>query len=375
MKAVVIADKYDDEEVVNDLRTLLLQYNVEMKMFISLDELKRQLPTLENEPHFFFPNPYVRYENIPELIKLHSDTEFSIIRSGLHTISFIPRLVIISQDTFIGLYRGYCTFSVNIKVNLKKPNVSRPRIILGTHHRDTYLRLTLNSLINALQHCPEIPVSIVINAPTPGIRAVALDFQSQFEQVEVLEVEQNIGFAGTNVGIQWYKPEVVIHAEDDFILPNCTPMLYPVWPYQLVVRLSHFNRAGFTSDLSNLPLEAYQDWADFKTETRLGWLYQINDRSVMPPTMGLYAYRTSLWKACYCKERQTAIDQDILSAGHICATTFLRPYHIGWNYQDKFYNHSEYLWACDKVKTVDKVNVQNLRTNEQRVITLSDAIK
>ena len=376
MKAVVIADKYDDDIVVNELRALLLQHNVEMVMFQSLDELKKQLHTLnQSEPYFFFPSPYVRYDDISGLIALHNSAEFSIIRSGLYTISFIPRLVAITQDTFIGLFRDHYVFGSNTKVDVRKPVVSTPRIILGTHHRDMYLRLTLSGLTNALRHCPEIPVSVVINKPTSAVREVALDCQNRFDQVEVLEVEQNIGFAGINVGIQWHKPEIVIQADDDFILPHCTPVLYPVWPYQFAVRLNYFNRVGFTSDISNLPLEAYQDFVDFHTETRLGWKYQIHDKSAMPPVMAFYAYKTSLWKKQYCPERQTAIDQDILAAGYVCATTFLRPYHIGWNYQDRYYNHTEYIQACDKMKLIDKVNVQNLKTGEKRIITLSDAIK
>lgn len=375
MKAIVIADKYDDDVVVNELRALLLQHNVEMVMLPSLDELKKQLHTLDQgERYFFFPSPYVRYSDIPGLIALHNSAEFSIVRSGLHTISFIPRLVAISQDTFISLFRDHYIFGSNARVDVRKPAISIPRIFLGTHHRDVYLQLTLNSLMNALKYCPEIPMTIVINKPTPGIKEVAIEFQNKYEQIEVLEVEQNIGFAGPNVGIQWYKPEVAIHAEDDFIMPHCTPVLYPAWPYQCVVRLNYFNRVGFTSSLTNLPLEAYQDWQDFHTETRLGWLYQINDRSVMPSTMGLYAYKISLWKKCYIPEQHTAGD-NILSAGYVCATTFLRPYHIGWNYQDNFYNHAEYLHACEKVGLIDKVNVQNLKTGEKRIITLSDAIK
>ena len=376
MKAVVIADKYDDDVVVNELRALLLQHNVEMVMLPSLDELKKQLHTLEQgERYFFFPSPYVRYSDIPGLIALHNSAEFSIVRSGLHTISFIPRLVAISQDTFISLFRDHYIFGSNARVDVRKPTISIPRIILGTHHRDMYLQLTLNSLMNALKHCPEIPVSIVINSPTPAIKAVATNFQNQYEQIEVLEVEQNIGFAGTNVCIQWYKPEIVIHSDDDFILPHCTPVLYPIWPYQFVVRLNYFNRVGFTSGLSNLPLEAYQDFVDFHTETRLGWRYQIHDKSAMPPIMAYYAYKVSLWKKCYMPEQQTAGDGSILSAGYLCATPFLRPYHIGWNYQDNYYNHAEYLYASTKIGLIDKVNVQNLKTGEKRIITLSDAIK
>ena len=50
MKAVVIADKYDDDVIVNELRALLLQHNVEMMMLPSLDELKKQsyIKILEN---------------------------------------------------------------------------------------------------------------------------------------------------------------------------------------------------------------------------------------------------------------------------------------------------------------------------------------
>lgn len=375
MKAVVIGDKYDDDASVNELRALLLQHNVEMIMFQSLDELKNQLHTLnQSEPHLFFPSPYIRYSDVSQLIALHNSAEFSTIQSGLQTVSFIPRLVSISQDTFIGLFKDHFLFKSNVKVELKKPTLkSIPRIIIGTHHRDIYLRLTLNGLVTALKYCPEIPVTIVINQATPEVRKVALEFQN--DQIEVLEVEQNIGFAGANIGIQWYKPEVVIQADDDLILPNCTPALYPIWPYQFAVRLNYFNRVGFTCDISNLPLEAYQDFVDFHTETRLGWKYQIHDKSAMPPIMAYYACKVSLWKECYQREQHTAGDGALLRAGYICATTFLRPYHIGWNYQDKYYNHAEYMYATEKVGLIDKVNVQSLKTGEKRIIVLGDVVK
>jgi len=320
-KAVVITDSFDDVSIKKDLYSILENLNIPPLEYSTLDDLDKDFSNLDiNTRYLFFPNIYIRYKHLTDIIKVHSLVDFDYIyskvvsppnmieNSAAYTVSFIPKNVKVTRDS-VTLYRtediiqdrntfGYSDSNL---VEFKKPNVSIPRIILYTHNRDIYLKNTLYSLMNSLSFCPEIPVTLIGNKPTPEVQSILQDFQNRYSQIEVLLCEDNVAFAAQSIGIMWHKPENVIMAEDDFILPSATKYLYPIWPYQFAQKLEHCEFVGWSAMFNNLSFNLLTDWQELVPKTRLGWFYWERGSGKVKPILmcQLSCFKSKMWQRGY----------------------------------------------------------------------------
>ena len=325
-----------------------------------------------------------------DIIRVHEQLDVNLISSRIspfdsvqnianYTVSFIPKgNVKVIRDT-INFFR---TEDIGVKdsyyfgnpdwIKFKKPKVSVPRIIMYTHNRDCYLKLTLNSLMNSLYYCPEVPVTLIGNKPTPEVLSILTDFQNRYPQIEVLLCEENVAFAAQTIGIMWYKPENVIMAEDDFILPQATKYLYPIWPYQFAQKLDHCQFLGFGALFNNLAFNILSDWTEIVPKTNLGWYYWERGSGETKPILmcQLSCFKSKLWKQGYNQGLRGVLDNHFNDNAQRIAIPFLKLYHTGFNqFQDNVYSYTNF----EKAKSQkDSTRVTSLRTNESRVIVFDD---
>lgn len=336
MKVLAIADKYDDPVVRRGLR--LLDYDV--VEYPSLDAI--DLNSLQqDEVYGFLPNIYVKD------LQIFKPSEATKCRDVIWP----------HQPKHLGTM---------------KPDIPIPRIIIYTHNRPLYFTLTMNSILYSIGDCPEVPVTIVLNDPTPETLEAAQHYQDRYDQVDILLSKENAACGGMTIGLKWHEPEIAIGAEDDFILPPVARQLYPLWPYQFAAKvINGIDRVGWNVELENLEYNAMLDWNPCNTETRLGWhTYEIGTRQLRPVLMcQLNAYKTSFWRECYVPEFKSAFDSSLNAKSKVIACPFLRGYHIGWNReQDGYWSKEKRDQALTSIP--DECHVKSLKTGEERIVSL-----
>ena len=247
-QALIVRDRFDNEEIANDLKQYInsngIQKIVEISSFNEIELAKMSLN--QKEPCILFPNIFIRYSvPLKTIIDFHKDVNFDFVTlvGTTRILSFLPEKIIkifksTSSFSMINA-NAFGTFRVNNVVTSYVKPKEKPVIFLYTHNRDIYLQLTLNSLDFSL--IEKIPIKILLNKPTEKVRQVALDFAKTRDYVEILESNENTFFSSINVLIQMFKPEKFIIMEDDFIYPSTTSEYFPNWPFQFLDRLNHFD--------------------------------------------------------------------------------------------------------------------------------------
>ena len=374
IKTLVITDYQDNIGIKNmfykELSSVGLNSIIE---FTSLDHLKRNFDALPNGKYFIFLDIYTRFLDLSEIIKF-------VGRNSFRRVSILGRIFYFSKEddrfeinktTFFLKDKKDNDFLFDINTSpiaLTKPKVDEvPRIILTTYHRDIYLRLTLNSLMASLKFCPEVPVSIILNDSPRDVLHVALEFASQYKQIEVLKTDKNAGFAALNVGLQWYKPKKFIMAEDDFILPSSVCHLYPIWPYQFYERLKYNEMVGWRASQDNIEYNSVIDWKIPQIDTHIGWFNFLPN--TYPMMAQLLALDFDFWLKGYEPAAKMSFDTSMLKNAKNMSSPFLSGYHIGFNQNmDKYTLNKTGAFNLN----MDSVKVTNLNTFEERAIVLND---
>ncbi|MDB4330125.1 hypothetical protein N9948_00135 [bacterium] len=378
MKAYIIRDVLDDECVLRELTDSLSKEDIGYFCFNDLLDLEKFInQDNPDEPVIFYPNIYVRYP-ITILKELNKDNGFDYIKTGNNIISFKPKAIKISRDgVYVPEGSNAIFFTLtNPKeiITYRKPtNLEVPRIFIYSHNRDSYLKMTLNSLLYSLEDCPEVPVTIILNSPTSEVEEVSRSFMDKYSQVDVLKVDQNIAYYAPNIGIQWYENKKCIIIEDDFLFPAAVRNLYPMWPYQFSYRLD--NGVDYVScrvSFLNIPYSMYEDWAPHSYSQRVGWKYA--DKNDSPRIMAqCYALNSSFY-IDVSKNNETVVDRTYIENSRKIAIPNIIGYHIGWNQvQDGYYNYTN--WADGFKYKEYKVGVTNLRDGETKTISTTDIKK
>lgn len=376
-QAVIIRDPFDNDKIFYDLLTLLKNQGIKNIIDIpSSNDLETAKVFLdENEPCLYYPNIFIRHSvPVSNIIETHKKSDFDIIVDKRDLImSFIPRkLFKVEKSTasfLIKYLKQYGKFTiVNNTPTYVKPD-EKPIIFLYTHNRDTYLKLTLNSLDYSL--IEKIPIKILLNNPTEKVKEVALEFAENKSYVEVLEVNENSFVTATNLLIQWFKPEKFILMEDDFIFPVTTREYFPNWPFQFLDRLNYFDVVAWGASLDNMSspyfssprtpseVKSHNDWELVYSESKHLLMAQA-----LAVTTKFYIesgkkVKNNIYNCCF--------DCDLISSKK--CTPSLRGYHIGWNQQmEGFPPLNDARWP----KPVDTCHVTSLTTYESRVIKASD---
>lgn len=383
-KAIVLTDSFENNSTKNDLYSELASYGIiEVIEFSSLDNLMDNYSKLDQDKiHLFFPNIYIRYINLNNIIKFHDENKnlsclslgnFTLF-SNTHIVSFYPRACQVYRDHLRYLDSKSVFLMDERLIYYKKPSLT-PVIAIGTHDREIYFRLTVLGLIDSLKNCPEVKVCLVLNDPTKEVLGTALEFQKKYANIEVFYVKENAGFCASNIIMQWFNLDKVISGEDDFILSDAVKSLYPIWPYQFLEKNDLVDYVGWSSIQDNQFYGWYTGWADFKTKTRLGWIYDKTIDNYMVPIGGqLISYTKSFFKKCYNPDFKTLQDSLAMQRSNNIATPFLKGYHIGFSkLRDGYHNETDYNAILNNIS--EEVHVSNLRTGEARVIKLSDILK
>ena len=66
-------------------------------------------------------------------------------------------------------------------------------IILTTHNRDLYLRLTLNSLLYSLKDEPNVLIHVVMIDPSTEVETVCYQYKSSSSQIRLYKIYENVG--------------------------------------------------------------------------------------------------------------------------------------------------------------------------------------
>ena len=376
MKAIIIADKYDDRIILEELIVYLKDSGIDGVVLLdSLDALKENFHNLPDEHYCIFLNPYYRLENFKSFLAFAKSNNFLRISAGEYVLFFKkePRTTISRDSLFLkntDPKKDFFFAISNPKISYMTPKVTPPRIIMYTYNRPIYLRLTLNSLMNSLTHCLDVPVTIVVNHHESGeTLLLANQYMNKYPQIDVLMLNKNVGFAGLNIGIQWHQPESIVISEDDFILPSSVKDNYPYWPYQMTQRLEHFKSSGWTASLDNLLYNACHEWPDVPAHCNSGYFYDKKEFAMMAQ---LLCVKTDYWKSKITKEAFIAFDNR-LNEETVCAPR-QQGYHIGFNEKmDNYFFDKRPAFKIDKDRQI--VDVTNLRTQEKRIIDLNDILK
>lgn len=372
MQTVLLCDQYTDPSIKSDFYSWLERETKisQVTEVCSYDRLRAHLPNLESRI-LFFNSPYIRIPFIREKVELLKNNDFKLAQTDKTAFFFYndPNTKIV-QDSIYVPDSKWAGFQFYEKPEYVKPKLDKyPRIILYSHNRDNYLKLTLDSLLNSLKHCPEIPVSILLNSPTERVLHVALEKQAAYPQVDVLLLEKNCAFAAMNVAWQWYPDmEIAVIAEDDFLLPDSSSYLFPVWPYEFLNLLNRgFDMVGWRVSMENIPYGSLQDWAYPPTRSFGDWLYTPQHGNY-PLMAQLLMVRKDFWFSCYDPLSKATFDTHMLKKARAYASPFLPGYHIGFNQTFNGYGFNK---GAAFNLNFDEVTVTSLKTHKTRKIKLS----
>lgn len=374
---ILITDKFDNPQIKEDMYSYLHKHGVtEILEYDNLDSLDENFKNLEDIPYLIFFNISYRIFNLNDVLIFIKENKFQRVSLNRNLLYFVK------DDTFKVSKDSICIDEKdknNIMFDISNANTyfikpvldELPRIICYTHHRSTYLRLTLNSLMYSLEHCPEIPVTIVLNDPTQDTLHVALEFGARYKQIDILKTNVNVAFAAVNIAVQWYRPKYIIIAEDDFILNSSVKTLYPTWAYDFCYRLNHFEMVGWRASFDNIPCNALYTWLKPENKTQIGW---FNYKPYGYPIMAqLLALKTDFWLSCIDNSlSKTPLDIHLLMKTKNISSPYTVGYHIGFNQEmDNFNIDKRFAFNM----AIRDVKVTNLKTFEERTINLDDISK
>ena len=380
MQPILITDQYTDSKVKSDFYTWLTEqisgviFTQTCLEYSTFDELRKNLSSLPREL-LIFKSPYMRIPFLREKLQVILGNNFKEVRADKTVFYFLnDGNTEITQDSIHNKETDvFTSFKFLDAPEYIKPKLEElPRIILYTHNRDNYLKLTLDSLLNSLYYCPEIPVTVVLNDPTEKVLHVALEKQSEYPQIEVLRVNKNCAFAGMNIAIQWYNPTTVVLAEDDFILPDSSKHLFPVWPYEFMDKLEHgFDMVGWKPSFENIPYDGLVTWKQVQHQSYVGWQYS-NICGSYPLMAQLLMVKKDFWISCADINAKATFDTGLKNKARKYASPLLPGYHIGFNQNMNGFGFNK---GGAFNLNFDEVDVTSLKTYEKRKLKISDVFK
>jgi len=359
MQAVICKEKHDPD--CDALEEYLSNYNILCHYINSLGDIEALLPNLnQDSPFLLYRNSLMRIphpEKILAWISLHPEFDSvqvkDIYHNKIHTC-YWPKRTHFSRDTVVSEkdlkdeeaypFALESVDNIPARITYTKPDITPPHIFVITHHRDVYLRLSLNSLLFSIDDT--IPVTIFLNGATDAVKGVALEFMGRYSNIDVVEVEKNCYHAIIGFAVQYCQPDSFVVWEEDFILPPITRVLFPNWPYQFAHRLKTFDLVGWAPITENVSYWDKRLGGIFpRTDYRFyDWVYGCRDghkdhwvSSVEEPLLlgQALAMTTEFWKSCPKDPKWgVPVDGELVGwAKRGYCLPGLRGYHIGWNSQ------------------------------------------
>jgi hypothetical protein len=211
---------------------------------------------------------------------------------------------------------------------LSSPPIS---ILLYTHKRADYLKLSLNSLLFSLDGDLE-DITIFMSNPSPDVEYLVCDFSEKYPNIEVFKSEENIACAAINAYLQIKNPEKFIIFEEDYILPQHTKFVLPHWRRQFSQLLDEFDIVNFQTSIENQPHDFSYNTS--KRNTPFSFTHEwITDKSLdIHITGNGFAVKSAFYKS-FSNNPPFYISGDghvFTQAKKVCASS-IHGYHIGWN--------------------------------------------
>ena len=240
MKAIIISDSIEEAiPLVSHLAEIKIQATVTPELDINV---------LPEEPFLFYRDPYQRIKNPNIILNFAQKCQFPAI---YHEKEFVT----LTKGFFLGNVDGIFGLNEN-PVHFEKPKASPPDILMVTHNRPNYLRLSLNALLYALEE-PLPKIHILLSAPCVHTAEVAKEFAQKYSNIKIYQSDTNVAVAGFNMLLQWLVPEYFMIWEDDYIIPQHTKYLLPNWNLRLVERLKWYDFAAFSTSTQNCPWDLF----------------------------------------------------------------------------------------------------------------------
>ena len=386
LDALIVVDEYEPKEHLEENLDLLFRARV-IPHVVPRSQFHtwyaKEQPNL-TKAHLLYLNPSLRHYNPGGALKFHRENDAipAVFSSNGEHITVHPRDIRILEDGRVIHFNNH--FMLDQRTELKLPNVEPPLIIVLCHNRAAYLGLSLNGLSYSLgEYIKDVPITIVLSAPTPDVKVVALEFQEKHPHAQVLEITQNAYLSAINYTLQWYgkQHKSFVIFEDDFILPPTSKHLYPAWPWFFVERLKHFDVINWSPSLENLPLPYKKFQIDGNSfsivtdkmkrefEPHKRWLNNFECKDLF--TCGnSTAVTLDFYRRCarstvdFCPVDRTF---ERLAVGRCTPTLF--GYHIGWNQeQDGFKSLHAKRWGANP----PEVTVIDLKNKKQKTLKLSE---
>ena len=376
MQAIVLIDPFDNPDALQALYDHLIGFKVVIIKSVRELNVAKVLIDLE-APCLFYKNIFTRLEN-PKEIWLHHNSmrHIKVMKVESEVISFIPAVLNnYARDINTFVYQTPDLSIINRKIYSETPK-KKPLCFLYTHNRDIYLQLTLNSLLFATQN---IELKIILNAPTPKVEKVALEFAEKYSCIELFKTD-NAFISATNLMLQWFNPERFIFMEDDHIYPSSTKEFFPEFCNQFIDRLDYFDLCVWKVTMDNaLKYMACRrntfeflenEWEIWEPGTSQMIMAQCVSCKTDYYKNVLREYKD---KDANVKKYMACYDSHLIKHAKSVCHPSLRGYHIGWNQQmDGFPKLTDE--SRNPIFKSTLFEVKSLNTGEKRKLDVRDLL-
>lgn len=361
-RAYIKSDPLENPEVIGDLSRRLISQNI-----IPIVTERSYKEILDPDPFLYFRNPYIRIYNERTVLDFHYKNRnfpYVMARNG----------EILSISTF---GTGDCGFFSLQTIDYYNPKIEALPLLIGTHQRPIYFRLTLNSLLFNLKS-PEQKIYIVLSDPDEETKNIALEAMKSSDQIQVVISEKNLKFAFANFGSKFFKLSKFIHYEDDGIFPENVRYHIPFWTKQLNYRSTTTDLVSFRIFEGNwnsnfLNSTFYHCSQHPKIPDSSLWHYTKTTPKTITPIggMGMVINSETMYKG-FVPPNFNNTDHSLYFESKTICIVNVPIYHIGANSEIDYplYMKNKTNYAVERMQTGT-----DLRTKESKTIDLAIDLK
>jgi hypothetical protein len=357
-KAYVKTDALENPEAIIELNKRLLPQGI-----ITIGTERDWKEILDPEPFLYFRNPYLRFSDELSIIHYHyqhRDIPFIAAEGEVISVSSTAK-------------GNYC-FGVDRKIGFFRPSIAPLPILMGTHQRPLYLKLTLNSLLHSIRHIPDQKIYIVVSQPDDETSKIIEEVLANHQQVEAVLSEKNLKYAFANFGSKFFQLPKFVHHEDDGIIPENLGYFVPYWTQQLNYRSTTADLVTFRIFEGNWTSAFHK--SEFLARSQLlqipsGTLWHYSrpaQRTIVPMGgMGMVINSETMYRD-FKSPTYNNSDHNVYFAANAVCLVNVPIYHIGANYE------VDYPAYASKKQSTEVAMIQSgkdLRTGQIKTIDLS----
>jgi len=363
-QAYIKTDEFENPAVIKNLTDRLSKKQISWTI-----TNKHWKDILSIRPFLYYRNPYIRFEDEDKVISFHQENpQFPLLKA-------LDGEVVSVNSTA----DGGCDFTLFQNIYYHVPDYEPLPILLGTHKRLTYLRLTMNSLL----HTAAIPGQrIYIVASEPDAETLAyLQNLLINEQVTVDVVVSNVNlkYSFANFGAKFFSLRKFIHYEDDGIMPENVNYFMPYWTQQLHYRSTTADLVGFRVSESNWNSGFYR--CDMFTKSKpleipndTLWHYSKKNMQNITPLGGLATViNCETMMRGFDPPNYCTSDHILYVNSKIICIANVPIYHIGANQEIDYYSYSQDKKRLTKLGVDQFQEGRDLRTGITKKIDLANS--